>query len=95
MGEEREAMVVVCKTGSKIRYNMDDKFEKKIKRYNLIMTIIGISGVVLLIISFVVEGSRTEKIFTWTGFAAMWGVVMMKFLHPSLSSKNRNRTGTN
>ena len=95
MGEEGEEMVVICQAGGKIMYIMDDKFEKRIKRYNLIMTLTGISGVLLIIISFLVEGRGTEKIFEWTGFAAIWGTVAMKFLHPSLSSRNRNKTGGN
>jgi hypothetical protein len=95
VGEEREEVVIVCKAGSKIRFIMDDKFEKRVKRYNLIMTLTGILGVLLIIISFIVEGSSAEKIVQWTGFAAIWGTVAMKFMHPSLSSKNRNKTGGN
>jgi hypothetical protein len=91
MGEERKEVVVVCAASRKIMNTMDDKFEKRIKRYNLIMTLTGVSGVLLIIISFFVEGSSVEKIVEWTGFAAIWGTVAMKFLHPSLSSKNRER----
>ena len=90
MGKEGEAMVVVCKTSDQIVHHMNDKKGEKQKRYNTFKWSLAIVGVMLILVSFLLDDEHTGKITEWTGFGAVWGAVMMKFLDPSLDKKHRD-----
>ena len=90
MGKEREAVVVVCETGDQIVHHMNDKQIEKQKRYNTFKWSLAIVGVMLILVSFLLDDKHTGKIMEWTGFGAVWGAVMMKFLDPSLDKKHRD-----
>ena len=90
MGEEREAVVVVCQASDQIVHHMNDKPGEKQKGYNTFKWSLAIAGVILILISFILDDTHTGKIIQWTGFGAVWGAVMMKFLDPSLDKKHRD-----
>ena len=60
MGEEREAVVIVCKTGDQIVHHMNDKQIEKQKRYNTFkwsLDIITKFGVIFSVVVLLVAGS--------------------------------------
>ena len=67
-----------CKTKLTVSMN------KMHKQYNIIMVLLGITGLLLVFISFFVADKNTERFLEWPGFIMFWSAVIMKFLHPKL-----------
>jgi protein-S-isoprenylcysteine O-methyltransferase Ste14 len=78
MGKDQEDLENICETSYKMTGSMTDKVKRGQKPANIIMSLLGILGVLLLLISVFIENHEIERLLTWTGFGSVWAAIIFK-----------------